>query len=200
MSPDPLPEPWRSALEPKGVRSKRGLATKAGIAPQTAKRLIDGEGRPSPETVTAVADALFAGDRNRVWELAGQSRQDFGDWQLPREASQLNPEQRAAVLAIVRAMLPPESGRGDGDVDRDAPSMNEIREKAAKYDRLMGQGPLVEIFSKLNTGVSLTKHEVDAAVHQLEAARTERSVGRSARRAQDEEATGSQDPGGIESA
>ena len=114
MSREPLPEPWRSALEPKGISTKRGLATKVGISPQTAKRLIDGTGQPSPETVAAVADELFNGDRNRVWELAGLARQDYGDWSLPPEASQLDPEQRAAVLAVVRAMLPPEVRRGEG--------------------------------------------------------------------------------------
>lgn len=120
MSRDPLPEPWRTALESKGISSKRGLATKVGISPQTAKRLIDGEGKPSPETVAAVADELFNGDRTRVWELAGESRQDYGDWQLPAEASQLDPDQRAAVLAVVRAMLPPEVRRGETGGDTPA--------------------------------------------------------------------------------
>jgi hypothetical protein len=121
VSRDPLPEPWRSELEIKGIHSKRGLATKAGISPQTAKRLIDGEGSPSHATVAAVADAIFGGNRDRVWELAGFERQDHGDWSLPPEASLLDPEQRAAVLAVVRAMLPPEQRAGDGD-DRDATS------------------------------------------------------------------------------
>lgn len=121
MSRDPLPEPWRSELEIKGIHSKRGLATKAGISPQTAKRLIDGEGSPSHATVAAVADAIFDGNRDRVWELAGFERQDHGDWSLPPEASLLDPEQRAAVLAVVRAMLPPEQRAGDGD-ERDAAS------------------------------------------------------------------------------
>jgi transcriptional regulator with XRE-family HTH domain len=107
VSREPLPEPWRSALESKGIESKRGLAGRVGISPQTAKRLIDGIGSPSAETVARVADALFGGDRARVWALAGIAREDHGDWVLPPEASQLDPEQRAAVLAVVRAMLPP---------------------------------------------------------------------------------------------
>lgn len=124
MSRDPLPEPWRTALEPKGIHSKRGLASKVGISPQTAKRLIDGEGSPSHQTVAAVADAVFNGDRNKVWELAGIAREDHGDWNLPTSlTSQLDPEQRKAVLAVVRAMLPPDQRRGDGD-DRDATPMN----------------------------------------------------------------------------
>ena len=115
VSREPLPEPWRTPLERRGIDSKRGLATKAGISPQTAKRLIDGQGQPSPETVAAVADAVFNGDRTKVWELAGHPRQDHGDWQLPPEASLLTPEQREAVRAVVRAMIPPETRRGDGD-------------------------------------------------------------------------------------
>lgn len=127
MSREPLPEPWRSVLEPKGIGTKRGLATKVGISPQTAKRLIDGDGNPSAETVALVADELFNGDRTRVWELAGIARQDHGDWQLPPEASQLDPEQRAAVLAVVRAMLPPDARRGDGDARRDATPIGKRR-------------------------------------------------------------------------
>lgn len=110
MSPrPPLPEPWRSALEPKGVTSKRGLATHAGISPQTASRLIDGVGRPAVETVAAVADALFAGQRDRVWALAGMTVQDHGSWDLPPEASLLDDTQRAAVMAVIRAMVPAEA-------------------------------------------------------------------------------------------
>jgi hypothetical protein len=117
VSREPLPEPWRSALEPKGIESKRGLASRVGISPQTAKRLIDGIGSPSAETVALVADELFNGDRARVWELAGIARQDHGDWVLPPEASQLDQDQRAAVLAVVRAMLPPEVRRHGPDTD-----------------------------------------------------------------------------------
>jgi hypothetical protein len=123
VSREPLPEPWRSALEPKGIESKRGLASRVGISPQTAKRLIDGIGSPSAETVALVADELFDGDRAGVWRLAGIARQDHGDWVLPPEASQLDQEQRAAVLAVVRAMLPPEVRRRQpgGDVAEAAP-------------------------------------------------------------------------------
>ena len=114
MNRDTLPEPWRSALERKGISSMRGLAAKAGVSPQTAKRLIDGTGMPSYNTIVAIADAVFDGDRGYVWELAGVERQDFGDFQLPPEASQLDPEQRAAVLAVVKAMLPRAEGGGLG--------------------------------------------------------------------------------------
>lgn len=126
VSRDPLPEPWRSALEPKGIHSKRGLASKIGVSPQTAKRLIDGIGSPSSDTVNAVADEFFNGDRAKVWELAGLARQDHGDFRLPPEASQLDPEQRAAVLAVVRAMLPPGSRRGEHGGDTAAIANDEL--------------------------------------------------------------------------
>lgn len=145
VSREPLPEPWRSVLEIKGISSKRGLATRAGISPQTAKRLVDGDGQPSPETVAAVADAVFDGDRTKVWELAGTQRQDYGEWKLPPEASQLDPEQRKAVLAVVRAMLPPEARkRGEHGGDTAATNvepltkrqkMQQLPTKAARKDR-----------------------------------------------------------------
>lgn len=95
-------------MEIKGIHSIRGLAAKAGISPQTAKRVIDGTGDPSFETITAIADALYGGDREPVYALLGDRRQvDHGPWQLPEEVtSQLDEEQRAAVLAVARAMLP----------------------------------------------------------------------------------------------
>lgn len=142
MSRDPLPEPWRTELERKGISSKRGLASRVGISPQTAKRLIDGEGQPRPETVAAVADEIFGGDRTKVWALAGHQRQDHGEWSLPPEASQLDPEQRKAVLAVVRAMLPPEvRKRGDDGGDAAATNvvpmtkaeeMQQVQKKAAR--------------------------------------------------------------------
>lgn len=148
MSREPLPEPWRSLLEKKGIDSKRGLATRTGISPQTAKRLIDGDGQPSAATVAAVADELFNGDRTEVWKLAGLSRQDHGDWALPPEASQLDPEQRAAVLAVVRAMLPADARRGDGDAERSAApigdevaAQRQTREDMQKVQRKAARNP-----------------------------------------------------------
>lgn len=138
VSRDELPEPWRTALERKGISSKRGLATKAGVSPQTAKRLIDGIGKPSAETVAAVADAVFGGDRTLVWGLAGQNRQDYGPWELPPEASQLDPEQRAAVLAVVRAMLPAEARGGEHGGDTAATNVRPLT-KRDEMQQLQGR-------------------------------------------------------------
>jgi hypothetical protein len=136
-------------LELKGVTSKRGLATKVGVSPQTAKRLIDGIGRPAPETVAAVADALFAGDRDRVWELAGFAHRDHGDWVLPPEASLLDEEQREAVVAIVRAMLPPAMRRGvdaaEDKADRRARTEPIVEDVLAAQRRQRRGGEVVEL-------------------------------------------------------
>lgn len=121
MSRGELPEEWAKALERRGVASIRGVATAAGVSPMAASRLVKGE-PTSAHTVRQVADALFDGDRNTVWELHGSSLRDYGDWQLPEEASLLNDEQRAAVIGIVRAMLPPDVRGGGAGVKRAAPT------------------------------------------------------------------------------
>lgn len=116
MSREQLPKPWQTAMERKGIDSIRGLAARAGISPQTAKRLIDGTGRPSYDTVVAVAKVLFDGQNSGVYELLRDPRQDHGPWELPQDVvSQLDEEQRAAVLAVARAMLPAEVRKGGDD-------------------------------------------------------------------------------------
>lgn len=112
MSKGELPEHWAEALERRSIGSIRGVADAAKVSPMAASRLVKGEAT-SAKTVRLVADALFDGDRNKVWELHGSSLRDHGDWRLPEEASLLNDEQRTAVVGIVRAMLPP-GVRGGG--------------------------------------------------------------------------------------
>jgi hypothetical protein len=114
-----LPEPWASALSPKGIHSYRDMGMAAGVAHETARRLVTG-GATSAATVNKVADKLFGGDRTRVWVLYGAPLDDFGPWELPPEASLLNEEQREAVLGVIRAMLPKTATAkkgGDGDAD-----------------------------------------------------------------------------------
>lgn len=118
MSTDQLPEPWGPILEAKGIHSYRDLGAAIGVAPETARRLVRGDST-SAATVTKAAAALFAGDRSRVYELHGSAHVDYGPWSLPPEASLLDREQRAAVLAIVKAMLPKDVRRVVRDQDRD---------------------------------------------------------------------------------
>lgn len=119
MSRGELPDHWAKALKARRIASIRGVATAAHISPMAASRLVKGEST-SAKTVRLVADALFAGDRNRVWELHGSTLRDHGDWQLPEEASLLDDDQRAAVVSIVRAMLPPDVRGGGAGVKRAA--------------------------------------------------------------------------------
>lgn len=103
-----VPPEWLAVMEPKGISSGRQLATKSGVSPETIWRMFRGEGHTSHETVAAVADVLFGGDRNRVYELTGSGHRDHGGtFELPPDASRLTPRQRDAVLAVVRSMLDP---------------------------------------------------------------------------------------------
>lgn len=112
-----LPDPWGSELGPRGIHSYRDLAAATGVGVETVRRLVTG-GRTSASTVNTVADALFNGDRNKVWSMYGVGVRDYGDWQLPPEASLLTDKQREAVLALIRVMAP-EIGRpqASGDVE-----------------------------------------------------------------------------------
>jgi hypothetical protein len=166
-----LPEPWRSALGPKGVHTRRGLATKAGIAPQTAVRLVNGQGTPRPDTIQAVADAFFGGDRNRVRELAGISGRDYGDFKLPPEASLLRPDQRDAVRQVIQAMLPGGAEGGEGN-DRDDALMRE------ELDPI--EPTVAEVLAARRV------HELAEEPHLGLAARRGQSKGRQARQTQDD--------------
>ncbi len=107
-----LPGDWGKLLEPKGIHSYRDLAQAADIPVGTAHRLVTG--KTSAATVNRVADELFDGNRDLVWELRGSTRRDHGDWELPDGSSLLTPAQRSAVRAVIVAMLPEEREGTDG--------------------------------------------------------------------------------------
>lgn len=116
-----LPEPWASELSGKGIHSYRDLGAAAHIAHETARRLCTG-GKTSSATVNKVAAQLFDGDSTKVWSLYGAALEDYGPWELPPEATLLRPDQRDAILAIVKAMLPTDrAGGGDGDAESTEP-------------------------------------------------------------------------------
>lgn len=111
-----LPEPWGSVLGPKGVHSYRDLGARSGFNHQTAWRLVNGGGT-SQGTLRKVAVEFFDGDVNYVLRLRGSAAVDHGEWSLPAEASLLTEEQRAAILAVVRAMLPVETRQRQESTD-----------------------------------------------------------------------------------
>lgn len=114
-----LPGEWGELLGPKGIHSYRDMAAATDIAAGTMHRLVTGKAT-STETVNAVADKLFDGDRDLVWRLRGSQRRDHGDWNLPAEASLLTEAQRSAVLAVIQAMVPVEQEGGGERADSSA--------------------------------------------------------------------------------
>lgn len=131
-----LPGEWGERLGPKGIHSYRDMATAVGdgVATATVYRLVVGSAT-SAATVNKVADALFDGDRDLVWRLRGSRRKDHGDWDLPAEASLLTEEQRAAVVAVVKAMVPAEQDEGGeghaaGGAASQAPKAGPVVERA----------------------------------------------------------------------
>lgn len=125
-----LPGRWGELLGPRGVHSYRDLEARTGIPKGTLHRLVTG-GATSAETVNRLADAIFDGDRDLVWRLRGSRLRDHGDWSLPAEASLLTEAQRAAVLAVIQAMVPVEQEERDGD-DRTAAPMKMAARKTGR--------------------------------------------------------------------
>lgn len=97
-----IPPQWLPLLERNGIHSARQLAERLDVAPMTATRLLHAEST-SPETIQAAADQLRV-ETAEIRRLRGEV--ELPPFQLPHEADQLTPRQRAAVLAVVRAMLP----------------------------------------------------------------------------------------------
>jgi len=103
-----LPEPWGAALGEKGVHSYRDLAERIGGSPAKAHRLVRGGG-VSDATIQKVADEFFGGDADRVQKLRGSSLKLYGPWKPPDAAHLLNPDQRRALSAFIKAMVPEEA-------------------------------------------------------------------------------------------
>lgn len=117
-----LPEPWGSALSPKGVHSYRDLATGLDISTGTAYRLVTG--RTSPRTVQRAADKYFDGDANKVYEMRASTLKGYGPWEPPEAVMLLGPQQRAALEAVIAAMVPEEhrATGGEQGEQRDTPA------------------------------------------------------------------------------
>lgn len=111
-SPDreSLPGYLRKRMQEKDIRSLRELARISGIGPQTASRLLAGEGIPDEVTLRRVADALVV-PLPQLRELAGRPRGELTPFVLPARADQLSEGQRAVVLSVVDALLDASSGR-----------------------------------------------------------------------------------------
>lgn len=79
--------------------------------------------KPSPRVLKALA-AVFRVDENRLREAANQAP-TLDRFELPAEADVLDPDERQAVVNLVRVMARNRKAGEQGE--RDTPSMNNIR-------------------------------------------------------------------------
>lgn len=113
---DELPAAWRVHTDRKGISSYRRLGVAAGIAHETARRVVRGAS-VKPVSVQAVADALGV-DVEEVYALRDETTPDFSqEWKPPASSRSLTHEEREALsrlIALMTAGRDEESGqRGD---------------------------------------------------------------------------------------
>lgn len=113
-----LPGYLRERMAEAGITSLRGLATRVGIAPETARRLLGGMATPDELTLRKLADGLPA-PLPVLRRMAGVPSGERTPFVLPPEADQLDGRQRQVVLAMVHALLDA-STRATGRDGRDA--------------------------------------------------------------------------------
>jgi hypothetical protein len=101
--PETLASYVQSCMKAVGIDSIRGLASRAGIAPETARSIFMGR-FPNERTLQKIADALPA-SLQRMRELTARPPGEREPFVLPPEADQLNERQRSVVLAVVHALL-----------------------------------------------------------------------------------------------
>jgi transcriptional regulator with XRE-family HTH domain len=128
------PIEWVRLLESKRLHSIRDLAAALDVSPQTATRLVHGE-HSSRQTIEAAAELLGV-TPERIRELRHEAA--LPPFRLPPEADQLSQRQRAAVVAVVRAMMEPAHAAAIGaplpslrEVPTDTPGLRMV---AAAYD------------------------------------------------------------------
>lgn len=119
-----LPEYLRTRMAEVGIASIRGLAHRVGVAPETARRLLNAAAVPDELTLRKLAEGLPA-PLQLLRGLAGRPPGERTPFVLPPEADQLDQEQRSVVVAMVRALLASSHG------------MNRATERS--YPRLVGR-------------------------------------------------------------
>lgn len=105
-------------MDALGITSIRGLAKRAGIGNETARRLFIPGRRPAETTLQRLADNLEGLSLTDLRRATGRPTGGYGPFVLPAEADQLDPHQRHVVLAMIRALLhtaSPVRVRDEGD-------------------------------------------------------------------------------------
>lgn len=103
-APQTLAQVVRERMQQLGITSARGLASRAGVAPDTARLLLSGARGQNEQTIGKVADAIGL-PVTVLRRAAGHQEGRLAPFTLPPEADRLNQHQRDVVLAMVRALL-----------------------------------------------------------------------------------------------
>ncbi|WP_134324686.1 helix-turn-helix transcriptional regulator [Cumulibacter soli] len=97
-----VPAQWRDLFEGRGLESGRDLAKAIDVAPETARRLINGMSVSRGTLETAAK--YFRVPEEQLQRLRGEESAG-PPFRLPREADRLTSKQRRVVLSVVDALL-----------------------------------------------------------------------------------------------
>lgn len=101
--PTTLARLLHARMDALGITSIRGLAARAGIGNETARRLFIPGRRPAETTLQRLADNLGM-SLTDLRRATGRPAGDYGRFILPPEADELDPRQRHVVLSMIRAL------------------------------------------------------------------------------------------------
>jgi transcriptional regulator with XRE-family HTH domain len=96
--------------------SIKKVAAQAGVAFETARRVLRGQGNVTDDTLQALADAFPALNLRHMRELAGLDASERKPFEAPREWDLLTEEERRVLKSVGRQILK-SSGRLDQAVD-----------------------------------------------------------------------------------
>lgn len=120
---DDIPEPWKTAIERKGISpTYRPLAAAAGLSHETVRKVVQGR-RTSNTSIRKVADLLGV-PVETIHGWRGEAAPDYGREFVPdQSASLLTTEEREAVNNLIRLLVRSrdEQKAGEGHADRPAP-------------------------------------------------------------------------------
>ena len=90
--------------------SRREIARKTGVAPETINRIMRGEGDPDSDTVEKIAHALKINVQKARASVA-KPRGEKTPYQPPTEANLLDDRQRRAVDELIRSIVAAKGSR-----------------------------------------------------------------------------------------
>lgn len=147
----PIPDPWKTSMEQKGISSIRDLARRSGVSVETVRRLVQGSRKaPKDETVRAVADALGQ-PLSTVAAWTGSVASDVDEpYVPPTEANRLTLRQREAVDEMIR-LLALKDGLAESGVGP-APNVISMSNKRSNASGTTVQDRYDEIHDQLDRG------------------------------------------------